>query len=180
RRALGWRLIIGAAVLAVLVAATLGYRAVSRFMSYERTRMPGSLTVDCTTGDKWRIGPATGTSQQFGPVTVSESNEVVLGPVAVQVDGEDVPVSGMGNTSETFSIFSTTFTAVATFTCPRSGTAIVEFSGPPDVEVVVFPSLGATFVALILTGLGGLAVLGLAVPGIVLAVRHRRRADAKL
>jgi iron(III) transport system permease protein len=76
----------------------------------------------------------------------------------------------MGNTSETLSIFSTTFTAVATFTCPRSGTATVEFSGPPDVEVVVFPSLGATFVALILTGLGGLAVLGLAVPGIVLGV----------
>ncbi len=159
----------------VLIAvATLGRSTIGLFSSHESTQVPGTVTVDCQDGDEWRIGPATGSSDQYGPVTVTTNRSIVLDLVTVQVDGDAVEVRGMGGGSETFQVFGTTYTAVATFTCPSDGEATIAFTGPDGIVAGVFPAFGRVFLSIVLSMLAGLAATALLVVGIVFAVRHRR------
>ena len=159
----------------ILIAGfTVVRTMIGLFSSHESTRVPGSVTVDCHDGDQWRIGPATGSRDQYGPLTVSTNRSIVLDLVTVEVDGEPVDVRGMGGGSETFEVFGTTYTAVATFTCPSDGEATITFTGPEGIVAGVFPAIGRVFVSIVLTMLAGLIAAALLAVGIVFAVRHRR------
>jgi hypothetical protein len=164
----------------VIAGFTVVRSMIGLFSSHESTRVPGAVTVDCSDGDQWRIGPATGSRDQYGPLTVSTNRSIALDLVTVEVDGEPVEVRGMGNSSETFEVFGTTYTAVATFTCPSDGEATITFSGPEGIVAGVFPSFGQVFVSILLTMLAGLLATPLLVVGIVFAVRHRRSLERRL
>lgn len=175
RRRIGWALIAVGAIVLIVAGATVGRRSIELVTALESTRLPGSVSVECREGDEWRIGPATGSSRTSGPVTVDRSWTVELDVVTVELDGEPVRVRGAGvGVTETFEMMGTTFTAVATFTCPADGTATVDVAGPEGEVAGVFPSFGrtirtfGTFLAFCLVSFAALAV------GIVFAARHRR------
>lgn len=175
RRRLGWTLIGIGAVVLLAAGATAGRRSIELVTALESTRIPGSVSVACREGDEWRIGPATGRSQTSGPVTVSRSWTVDLDLVTVELDGEAVRLRGAGSgVTETFELMGSTYTAVATFTCPADGTATVSFAGPDGEVAGVFPSFGRvirTFGTFLAFGLVSVAALTV---GIVFAARHRR------
>lgn len=176
RRRLGWGLVIGAVALFVAlvpIAATPAYRTLT---SFERTMMPGSVRVDCHSGDEWRVGPAVGRSGEFGPVTVETDRAASLDTVTVTMRDVPIPVQP-ATTRERFEWFGTTYTAVATFTCPRDGRAHIEFSGPDGFEAAVFPSFGRVARSLARPAVGLVVVLAMAAVGITLAVRHRASRD---
>ena len=110
RRRLGW-VLIGVATLVIVVGgATVGRTMLDLVSEHDSTRVPGSVSISCTAGDEWRVGPATGTSDRFGPVTIETSRSVLLEGVTVEVDGSPVTVRPMRGVNETFSFFGTTFT----------------------------------------------------------------------
>lgn len=174
RRRLGWRLIAAAVVLLIAVLSTVGRAAVGFFTSIERTRMPGTVTVQCHTGDTWRIGPETARRSQFGSLTMTTGFGPAIDSVSVKIDGRSVPVGPTRGTVETLTVLNTEFTAVASFTCPSAGTATVSIDGPDGLEAAVFPGIGRVLVPLLLTGAGGLVVTVIAVVGIVFVARNRR------
>ena len=174
RRRLGW-VLIGVSVLVLVVSGATVGRAMFGLMSdHESTRVPGSVSISCDAGDEWRVGPATGTSDRFGPVTVETNFSVPLEGVTVEMDGSSVPVRPMRGGSETFSFFGTTYSAVATFTCPTDGTARVSFAGPEGVRAGVFPSFGRVVRGMLTMMAAGLVATAFGAVGIVFAVRHRR------
>ncbi len=168
-------MLIGVGALVLVVAgATVGRESVGMISAHESTRVPGSVSISCHDGDEWRVGPATGSSDRFGPVTVATNRSVLLEGVTVEIDGSPVQVRPMRGGTETFSFFGTTYTAVATFTCPVDGTARVSFAGPDGVGAGVFPSFGRVIRGLLTMMAAGLVATAFGVVGIVFAVRHRR------
>ena len=174
RRRLGWALIGVGAVIAVVTLFTAGREVWRGVAGFERTTMPGSVTIDCREGEEWRVGPATGSSSQFGPVNITTSNTPLPIEVSVVLGGAPVTVMPMQDGQETFEYFGSTYTATLTFECPTYGAAVVSLDGPDGQGAAVFPSFWKTFRSLLVLG-GALALaLAVTVPGIVLAVRHRR------
>lgn len=177
RRRLGWGLAAAAVLLLVVLVPTAGVPAYRTITSFERTTMPGSVSVDCRSGDEWRVGPAVGRSGRLGPVTLESQGPSTLDAVTVTMRDVPIPVRP-ATTREQFEWFGTTYTAVATFTCPRNGRAHVAFSGPEGFEAAVFPSFGRVARSLAVPAVGIVVVLGLAIAGTVLAVRHRASRNA--
>lgn len=174
RRRLGWILIgIGVVVMAVAIL-TAGRTAWRLFAGFEDTPVPGTVTVVCREGVEWRVGPVTGSSDRYGPLTVTTSTGPLPLDVTVEMNGTPIPMSPMRGASETFSYFGTTYTATATFTCPRDGSAVVTFVGPSGIGAGAFPAFWDVFRAMLWLMAGAAVTLACAVPGIVLAVRHRR------
>jgi hypothetical protein len=175
RRRLGWRLMIGAAIAAVALLGTLGWKVYRLFTSIERTSTPGTITIECHTGDDWRIGPLVARSNTFGPVTVNEGFAGAIGTVEVTAGDVEVPVRSMGGGfSETFSVNGSSYLAVATFECPTDATTTVRFVDDTGGEVAVFPPIGRAFVVIALMAIGGLLIAVVGAIGLALAIRHRR------
>ena len=163
-----------------MVALLTAGRDVWRGMAaFERTTMPGSVTIDCRAGEEWRVGPATGSSTRVGPVNVTTSNSPMPIEASVVLDGGSVPVGPMQDGQETFEYFGSTYTAVLTFECPTDGAAVVSLAGPDGLGAAVFPSFWKTFRSLLLLGSMLVLASAAAVPGIVLAVRHRRSREQR-
>jgi uncharacterized membrane protein len=53
RRRLGWALIGVGAVIAVVTLFTAGREVWRGVAGFERTTMPGSVTIDCREGEEW-------------------------------------------------------------------------------------------------------------------------------
>ena len=85
----------------------------------------------------------------------------------------------MSGGSETFSVFGTTYTAVATFTCPSDGEATITFTGPEGVAAGVFPAFNRVIVTMLVTLALGLVATALLAVGIVFAVLHRRSLERR-
>jgi hypothetical protein len=174
RRRLGWVLIgVGAVVVAVAVL-TAGRDMWRLFAGHADTRVPGTVTVACREGAEWRVGPVTGSSDRYGPITVTTSTGPRPIDVTVEMNGTRIPVSPMRGASETFSYFGTTYTATGGFTCPGNGSATITFDGPSGIGAGAFPAFWEVFRALLWLMAGAALALACVVPGIVLAVRHRR------
>ncbi len=179
RRRLGWALIGVGAVIAVVALFTAGRDVWRGVAAFERTTMPGSVTIDCRAGEEWRVGPATGSSSQFGPLNVTTSNAPLPIEASVVLGGTSVPVGPMQDGQETFEYFGSTYTALLTFECPTDGAAVVSLAGPDGLGAAVFPSFWKTFRSLLVLGGAMVAALAAVVPGIVLAVRHRRSREQR-
>jgi hypothetical protein len=144
------------------------------FAGYEDTRVPGTVTVACRDGAEWRVGPVTGSSDRYGPLTVSTSSSPLPIDVTVEMNGTRIPVMPMRGASETFSYFGTTYTATGTFTCPSNGSAAITFAGPSGIGAGAFPAFWEVFRAMLWLMAGAALAFACALSGIVLAVRHRR------
>lgn len=175
RRRLGWGLITLSVLVIGLLLGTAGVGIYRLFNGLERTSTPGSVTVSCTAGDQWRIGPLVGRSSSVGPLTVNEGTAGRIGRVVASSGGASVPIEAMsGGATEQFTVDGATYLAVATFECPGGDDVTVDFVDDTGSEVAVFPSFRRLFELIALAAVGGLLACASGGLGIALAVRHRR------
>jgi hypothetical protein len=173
--------LIVAAVLAgatSLVEIGLGVaRPLSQTLTTPARQTPVNTYLSLTRGS-YSVYELTGQSSDNGPITFTERRTPTISPASVTVigpEGENVPVVGLGNTTETLTRGTLIYTSAAHFTVGADGSYRVTVKAPKPTQVVIGPSLGAGLLAawpwMLAVGASFLAF----VAGIVLVIVARAR-----